>query len=75
MTDPSARRPEYWRNFAWLFTAVTALNLVGGVILVIVGSASGWINVALGLIFTTQTVMYFRHWRKARRELEGGQRA
>ncbi|WP_285116463.1 hypothetical protein [Leifsonia sp. fls2-241-R2A-40a] len=68
MIDPTTRRPEYWRNFAFLFAAVMVLNLVGGIILVLLGSMSGWINVALGLLFTAQTVMYFRYWRRAKRE-------
>lgn len=75
MTDSKTRRPEFWRDLAWMFAGVVALNLVGGIVLVVLGSPSGWVNVALGLIFTIQTVLYFRYWRSAKRELEDGRRA
>ena len=68
VTDPRTRRPEFWRNFAWVFASVATLSLVGGVVLVVLGSPTGWINVALGLIFATQSVLYFRLYRRMKRE-------
>ncbi|MGN7799034.1 hypothetical protein [Leifsonia sp. 22587] len=68
MTDPKTPRPEFWRNLAWGFAGVAALNLVGGIVLVVFGRANGWINVVLGLICVHQTMIYFRLWKKAGRE-------
>lgn len=72
VTDPRTRRPEFWRNFAILFAAVLVLNLVGGIVLVALGSMSGWINVALSALFAAQTVMYFRYWRRPKQDRDGG---
>ncbi len=72
MADPKTR-PEFWRNFALLFTGVSLLSVVCGVVLLTLGALSGWINVALGLIFAPQAVMYFRLWRKMKHDTEGDQ--
>ncbi|WP_431220901.1 hypothetical protein [Leifsonia xyli] len=74
MTDPRTRRPEYWRNFAWAFAGVAALSLAGGIVLVVAGSPTGWVNVGLGIIFASQAVLYFRSFRRAKGGLERGER-
>jgi hypothetical protein len=72
VTDPKTRGPKFWRNFGWLFVGVSLLNLVCGIVLVILGTPTGSVNIALGLIFAPQAVVYFRYWRKTKRELEDG---
>ena len=72
MTDPKTRRPEYWRNFAWVMAAGSALMLVGGVVGLVLGGRTSWLNIGLGVIFAGQAVGYFRTYRRTKRERDTG---
>ncbi|WP_285113737.1 hypothetical protein [Leifsonia sp. fls2-241-R2A-40a] len=72
MTDPSTRRPVYWRNFAWVMTVGAALMFGAGIFGVVIGGATGWLNIGLGVIFTVQAVVNFRQYERAKRQ-QGGE--
>lgn len=74
MTDPKTRRPEFWRNLGWLFAAAALVGMVGGIIVVVDGSRTGWLNLGLGVLFAIQSTLYFTHYRRARRELQSRDR-
>ncbi|MFF9562263.1 hypothetical protein ACF1AJ_02825 [Leifsonia sp. NPDC014704] len=71
MTDPHTRGLRFWRNFAWMFAGVSLLNLVCGVVLVVLGTPTGWVNIALGIIFAGQAILYLWYYRQATREQAG----
>ncbi|MDR6612613.1 uncharacterized membrane protein YhaH (DUF805 family) [Leifsonia sp. 1010] len=74
MTDPRSRRPEFWRNFAWTFAVAAAVGVTAGIVLLLLGSPSGWINVLLGALIGFQSFTYFRAYRRTRHERDRGGR-
>jgi uncharacterized membrane protein YhaH (DUF805 family) len=69
VTDPRTRRPEFWRNLGWVFAAAATV----GIIVVIGGSRAGRLNMGLGVFFAVQSVLYFVHYGRAKRERDGGE--
>lgn len=68
MTDPRTRRPEYWRNVGWA-TAIGALViLVVGICIVVTGGRTGWLDIVLGVIVGSQSILNFRQYLRAKRE-------
>lgn len=66
VTDPGSTRPKLWLVFGWLFAACSVACLTIGTWIVIAGSVVGWVNIALGVIFMPQSVLYFRQYRRLR---------
>lgn len=73
MTDPKTRRPEFWRTLGWLFGVASLIGIVGGIFVVAEGNRTGWLNMGLGVLFAVQSVLYFIHYGRAKRERDGGE--
>jgi uncharacterized membrane protein len=47
-----------------MFAIVALVSLVGGALIVFLGSWSGWINIGLSIVFAVQSIGYFRLYRR-----------
>ena len=72
MTDPTTRRPEFWRNMGFVYAAAACLCLIGGVLVISAGVTTGWFGIGLGLLSSVLAVGYFRRYRLAKRERDLG---